>query len=291
MKLLSIEFVAQGSILNLMQRRPWPLVILAVLQILGPIGSILISAYVNKVGFLEMAAAIWKYSRPWDLMEFYALPCAQGIFIFYAKRVGYYAVLALAAFSIYLNIQEWRIASDVISLPVLLGVTSTNVALIAYLLLPKVRVVFMNPHLRWWETPPRYIVSIKGQVSKEDGNAKPAMISDISIGGAGITVESELYQQGDIVLLTFEHDGAMILMRALAVYGRGASTGGYHYGLEWQRGGAEDEKRTMRMLDELEEKRTPVMRVPPKWKDDLVAWLSRARKSPNAWVPEVPKKK
>ena len=45
---------------------------LALLQILGPIGSIFISAHVNKVGFGEMAGAIWKYSRPWDLVEFYA---------------------------------------------------------------------------------------------------------------------------------------------------------------------------------------------------------------------------
>ncbi len=274
-----------------MQRRPWPLVFLALLQILGPIGSIFISAYVNKVGFFEMAAAIWKYSRAWDLVEFYALPISQGVFIFYAKRFGYYAVLVLAAFSIYLNVQEWTVAKDVITLPILLGVTSTNVALIVYLLLPNVRVVFMNSRLRWWETPPRYIVSMKAQVSKEDGHAKPATITDLSVGGAGILVESELYQQGDTILLTFEHDNTTILMRALAVYGRGDSTGGHRYGLEWQRGAAEDEKRTMRFLDELEEKRTPLMRVPPKWKEDLVAWWTRARKSPSAWVPEVPKKK
>lgn len=274
-----------------MQRRPWPLVFLALLQILGPIGSIAISAYVNKVGFFEMAGAIWKYSRPWDLVEFYALPIAQGTLIFYAKRFGYYAVLVLAAFSIYLNIQEWRVASDVISVPVLLGVTGTNVALIAYLLLPSVRAVFMNPRLRWWETPPRYVVSMKAQVSKEDGHAKPATIGDLSVGGAGITVESELFQQGDSLLLTFEHDSTTILMRALAVYGRADPNGGHRYGLEWQRGAAEDERRTMRLLDELEEKRTPVMRVPPKWKEDLAAWWGRARKSPGAWVPEVPKKK
>lgn len=273
-----------------MQRRPWPLVFLALLQILGPIGSIFISAYVNKVGFFEMAAAIWKYSRPWDLVEFYALPFCQGVFIFYAKRLGYYAVLALAAFSIYLNVQEWRVASDVISLPILLGVTGTNVALIVYLLLPNVRVVFMNPRLRWWETPPRYIVNMKAQVSKEDGHAKPATIVDLSIGGAGITVESELYQHGDTLLLTFEHDSTTILMRALAVYGRPDGSG-HRYGLEWQRGAAEDEKRTMRLLDELEEKKTPIVRAPPKWKEDLGAWWGRARKNPAAWVPEVPKKK
>jgi hypothetical protein len=274
-----------------MQRRPWPLVFLALLQILGPIGSIFISAHVNKVGFFDMAGAIWKYSHPWDLIEFYALPFAQGIFIFYAKRFGYYAVLALAAFSFYLNIQEWRIASDVISLPILLGVTGTNLALIVYLLLPNVRAVFMNPRLRWWETPPRYVVSMKAQVSKEDGHAKPATIGDLSIGGAGIQVESELYQQGDTLLLTFEHDSTTILMRAVAVYGRPDPNGGHRYGLEWQRGAAEDERRTMRLLDELEEKKTPVIRMPPKWKEDLTAWWNRARKSPSAWVPEVPKKK
>ena len=170
--------------------------------------------------------------------------------------------------------------------------TGTNLALIAYLLLPDVRAVFMNPRLRWWETPPRYVVSMKAQISKEDGHAKPATIGDLSIGGAGVTVESELFQSGDSILLTFEHDGRTILMRAVVVYGRSDPSGGGHrYGLEWRRGSADDERRTMRLLDELEEKKTPVMRVPPKWKEDLVSWWNRARKSPRAWVPEVPKKK
>lgn len=274
-----------------MQRRPWPLVFLALLQILGPIGSIYISAYVNKVGFFDMAGAIWKYSRAWDLIEFYGLPFAQGVFIFYAKRFGYFAVLALATFSIYLNFQEWRLAQGVITLPVLMGVTGTNLALIVYLLLPNVRAVFLNPRLRWWETPPRYLVAMKAQVSKEDGHAKPATISDISIGGAGIQVESELYQQGETLLITFEHESTTILMRAVAVYGRPEPGGGYRYGLEWRRGSAEDEKRTMALLDELEEKKNPVIRTPPKWKEDLAAWWNRAKKSPSAWVPEVPKKK
>ena len=237
-----------------------------------------------------MTGAIWKYSRPWDLIEFYALPFTQGIFIFYARRFGYFFVLALAAFSIYLNIQEWRIASDVISVPILLGVTATNIGLIAYLLLPSVRVVFMNPRLRWWETPPRYSVALKAQVSKEDGHAKPATITDLSIGGAGILVESELYKTGDTILVTFEHDSTTILMRALAVYGRGDGTS-FRYGLEWQRGSAEDEKRTVKLLDELEESRAPLIRETPKWREDLSAWWSRARKSPKAWVPEVPKRK
>ncbi len=273
-----------------MQRRPWPLVFLAIFQLLGPIGSLFLSAFVNKVGIIEMTAAIWNYSRPVDLLEFYALPIAQGVLIFMAKRWGYYIVLALAALSIYLNVQEWRVASDVISVPILIGVITTNVALIAYLLLPNVRAIFMNSRLRWWETPPRYLVSIKSQVSKNDGHAKPATIVDLSVGGAGIETESEHFQTGDTVLLTYERDGRTILMRATAVYQRYDGTG-YRYGLEWQRGAEEDERRTMRLLDELEQEQTQIARPLPRWRDDLAAWWSRARKNPRAWVPEITKKK
>ncbi len=273
-----------------MQRRPWPLVFLALLQIFGPVGSIAISAYVNKVGFVEMAAAIWKYSRPFDLMEFYALPVLQGTFIFLAKRFGYYIVIALAAFSTYLNFMEWKIASDVISIPILLGVTGTNLALIGYLLLPNVRAVFMNPRLRWWETPPRYTVDMKSQVSKADGHAHPCKLIDVSTGGAGIQAESAIFENHESILVTFEYDSRTILMRAFVVYGRPDGTG-HRYGLEWQRGSAEDEDRLMNMLNDLEKKRAPIVRPPPKWKEDLHSWWSRARKSPSAWVPEVPKKK
>lgn len=273
-----------------MQRRPWPLVFLALLQIFGPLGSIAISAYVNKIGFIEMANAIWKYSRAFDLLEFYALPILQGTFIFLAKRFGYYVVIALAAFSTYLNFMEWKIASDVISIPILIAVTVTNLALIGYLLIPSVRAVFMNPRLRWWETPPRYTISIKGQASKADGHPYPCMIIDLSTGGSGIQTESKIFDGNESILLTFEHDSRTILMRATIVYGRADGTG-HRYGLEWQRGSEEDEKRMIALLDELEMKRAPIVRPPPKWREDLMAWWTRARKSPSAWVPEVPKKK
>ncbi len=273
-----------------MQRRPWPLVILAIFQIFSPLGSIAASAYVNQVGFGEMAAAIWKYSPVVDLLTFYGLPFLQGTFIFFAKRFGYFLVLALAALSIYLNIQEWKIASDVISVPMLILVTSTNAALLVYLLLPSVRAVFMNPRLRWWETPPRYTVNLRAQISKDDGQAKPCTIVDLSTGGAGLQTETEIFKNGETALITFEHAGNTILMRSTVVYGR-PDGNGHRYGVEWQRGAEADERRTMAYLAELSERDAPVSRPPPKWREDLQNWWTRAKKSPSAWVPELPKKK
>jgi hypothetical protein len=260
------------------------------IQILGPVGSIAISAYVNKVGFIEMASAIWRFSRAWDLAEFYALPILQGLMIFLAKRFGYYIVLALSLFSIWLNFKEWKIASDVISVPILIGVTLTNLALVGYLLLPSVRAVFMNPRLRWWETPPRYTVDLPGQASKVDGHGFPVRITDLSVGGAGIATEGARFENAEPILLMFEHKARTLLMRAMVVYGRPDGTN-HRYGLEWQRGSADDESRLMDYLEELEEKKTPITRPTPKWREDLAAWWSRARKSPGAWVPEIPKKK
>lgn len=273
-----------------MQRRPWPLVILALLQIFGPLGSIALSAYLSKAGFFDMAAAIWKYSRPIDLMEFYALPVAQGVLIFLAKRFGYFIVIALAFFSIYLNILEWRVAKDLISLPILFAVTGVNLALIFYLLLPNVRAVFMNPRLRWWENAPRYVVSIIGQVSKTDGHANRCSIVDLSIGGAGIQTESAVFTNGDTAILTWELQDRTILLRGTVVYGR--STDSQHrYGIEWQRSIEEDERQLSRYIAILEANNTPVNRPPPSWSDDFKAWWGRAKKSPAAWTPEVPKKK
>lgn len=237
-----------------------------------------------------MAIAIWKYSRFFDLIEFYALPVLQGVFIFFAKRFGYYAVIALAAFSSYLNFMEWKLASEVISIPILVAVSSTNLALIGYMLLPSVRAIFMNPRLRWWETPPRYSVCIRGQASKTDGHPYPCTILDLSAGGSGIQTESAMFENNESLLITFESDSRVILMRAVVVYGRPDGSG-HRYGLEWQRGSEEDEKRFMMLLDQLEAKRTPIVRAPPKWKKDLNEWWQRAKKSPAAWVPEVPRKK
>jgi hypothetical protein len=265
-------------------------VFLALLQIFGPLGSIFVSAHVNHVGFFEMSRAIWIYSRPWDLIEFYALPIVQGVMIFLAKRFGYYIVIALAIFSVYLNVHEWRIANDVISIPVLIGVTASNLGLIVYLLLPSVRAVFMNPRLRWWETPPRYTVNLPGQISKADGHGFPCKIVDISVGGAGVQTEGQTFEQNEAILLMFERDGRTLLMRAVVVYGRADGTN-HRYGIEWRRGIEDDEARLVHFLEDLESKRAPINRPPPQWREDLAAWWSRAKKSPSAWVPEVPKKK
>lgn len=273
-----------------MQRRPWPLVILALFQIFGPIGSIALSAYISKIGFVDMAVAIWKFSRPVDLMEFYALPLIQGVLIFFAKRIGYYIVIALALFSIYLNVLEWNSAKDIISLPILLAVTSVNLALIVYLLLPSVRAVFMNPRLRWWENAPRYIVAIAAQISKTDGHATGCSIVDLSIGGAGIRTNSAIFNTGDTALLTWDLRDRMILLRSTVVYGR-AEGSGHRYGLEWQRSIEEDERQLSRYISLLESNRNPVNQPPPSWRVDLKAWWNRAKKSPAAWAPELPKKK
>jgi hypothetical protein len=163
-------------------------------------------------------------------------------------------------------------------------------ALIGYLLLPNVRAVFMNPRLRWWETPPRYTVDLSAQVSKTDGQGFPCKIIDISVGGAGVQTESAAFSGNEGVLLMFEHDARTLLMRAVVVYGRPDGTG-HRYGLEWRRGIEDDETRLVAYLDELEAKKAPITRPPPKWREDLSAWWQRARKSPSAWVPEVPKKK
>jgi len=45
------------------------------------------------------------------------------------------------------------------------------------------------------------------------------------------------------------------------------------------------------LLEEFEAKKIPITRPPPRWKEDFGAWWKRAKKSPTAWVPEVPKKK
>jgi hypothetical protein len=273
-----------------MQRRPWPLVILALLQILGPIGSTALSAYISRVGFTEMTIAIWKNAGWLEIMEFYALPIAQGGMIFFAKRFGYYVVLLLAALSIYLNIVEWRSAKDLVSLPVFLGTISVNIALIGYLLLPTVRAVFMNPRLRWWENAPRYTVSIPGQISKTNALAHRCSIMDLSIGGAGVQSEDGGLSAGDTILLSWEHQHRTLLLRGTVVYRRNDENS-HRYGIEWLRSVDDDERRFSQVIEDLRKERAPLTRTPPSWAEDLRSWWNRAKKSPSAWTPEVPKER
>ncbi len=83
-------------------------------------------------------------------------------------------------------------------------VTLAIQAIVLFLVAREVRVPYFFPKIRWWETDPRYKLSVGVQIHKKDGEKKEVEgeIMDISLGGCFIKTHT-FFAQDEIVGITF----------------------------------------------------------------------------------------
>ncbi|GIL17091.1 MAG: hypothetical protein BroJett040_08420 [Oligoflexia bacterium] len=165
-----------------MKRRPWILVLLAVIHILAPIGNQIVNAlfaYSPFWYYLKVAFQPHNVARHW--FE-YVAPVVAGISIYICRRWSFVVyLLTISALFIYsyfgyVERPTTRVAIELIVVYVL------DVIVIAYFLLPAVRQVYFNPRLRWWETHRRYRADIKTNYSGLGGSYE-GLIANASLGG------------------------------------------------------------------------------------------------------------
>lgn len=72
--------------------------------------------------------------------------------------------------------------------------------LILFLVAREVRVPYFFPKIRWWESDPRYKLSVQARVKKQDGTDIDGEILDISMGGCFIKSHAYFAQEEDVVL-------------------------------------------------------------------------------------------
>lgn len=270
-----------------MHRRPWPIVILALIQFLTPLASIWVSAIANRISFVTMSKEIWIFSSDVEKLKFFALPIALGFLIYFTKKLGFYFVLLASAYTIYGNIQEWVMSGKTTSIWMIVGVNAVVMMLVAYLLLPNVRAVFFNPRMRWWETAPRFILEIACTYVRTGSEEKSAKLTDLAVGGAGIEVSTTGILNEELVTLKFKFNDEEFVLPSKVVYHRNISDSKARLGLQWTPELTNQEHSKLRRLTrQLKAARYPETRKTPEWKSDFVSWLGRAKKSPKAWMPE-----
>jgi hypothetical protein len=64
----------------------------------------------------------------------------------------------------------------------------------------EVRVPYFLPRIRWWESNPRYKLSVPVQMVRIDGSRLPGDIMDLSLGGCFIKLRNELAQDEPLAL-------------------------------------------------------------------------------------------
>lgn len=269
-----------------MERRPWSLVILAWLQILTPLGDILIGSWVSHVSpfrffILAIHNSSWHHLIQWALLG----PIA-GCSIYMMKRWSYLVFLVCVSWVVVSNFYAWKMNPGLISPGVLVFFCFLNFGLVSYFLIPSVRRIYFDDRLKWWESKPRYTLQIPIEF-KAKGKTQEGVLINLSETGALLNLDTQL-EEGATIGFSFALLGKSFRLQGEVIYrkdGKGSSQLDYLYAV-LMRSTPEDQKilkRVICALDLLGLERRPKKEV---WHKSLVSWVREILKEGKGLLPK-----
>ncbi len=184
-----------------MQRKPWPILFLALFQFLSPLADIGIGAYSQGVSPFYYLSTLLRTNAWYDLVQFFCVAPLGGLAIFKVKRWSYPVFMGCIAWVALSNYDAWQHNSQAMSLTSLLAGYGFNLALVTYFLLKQVRITYYDARVRWWESKPRYTLNAPAKLKVMDQLLTCHLIN-LSEGGAFIQTSTEL-KPGTSILLNY----------------------------------------------------------------------------------------
>jgi hypothetical protein len=208
-----------------MKVKPWPIIILALMNFLSPIGNIILSAHLEKISVFLYLKDFLRHGTIADYVMLFA-PWVSAYAVFAVKEWSFAVFMSIVALQTGDTFYQWYRYPEVLSLPTALAVSAINVAFGYYFLLPEVRAVYSDKKLRWWEQKPRYVIDLKCRILTSSKSKFRANIVDLSEGGVLLRLLTrESLQTDEEIELRFSRKDRMVLIRGKVVYARG--DGGY----------------------------------------------------------------
>jgi hypothetical protein len=261
---------------------------LAVLQFLTPIFTILFNAAALRVSPLRVAS--WIFARPpLEVFETLALMPIAGLAIYVMRRWSYAIFIVALSWSVFRNLSHWNYSSAMIPAPALLFIYFSEISFVTYFLLPSVRNAYFDPNIRWWEHKPRYLLELAASFTLKSGAARgQGMILNLSEGGAFLKLKEKIQKDQDLRLefnvltLPFSVEGRVVHAREV--------DGGTCYGIQFAH--TAESRQSMQRLtagldalgfNERDGRQSPFA--------EFKSWLTTLLKTGKGLVPEVPKKR
>jgi hypothetical protein len=281
-----------------MKRRPWPIVILAFLQIFcEPVSNFLLSAHYSHM----TPACYWAIAvaqNQWLALSYILLlPVVMGASVYAMKRWSYGIFVAGATWMLFRNLQLDNVAT--ISFPIFVSLYLGNIAFVGYFLLPKVVRPFINKQLRWWETKPRFIVNFMGRVvaMNSEAGSEEIRLLDLAEGGCFIASVQPL-NVNKLFELRFSTDTeSLIALKGRTVFSRklnserdvSATAAGFMhgYGFQFTEIAPDHKKSLAAVLQKLQKAKAPQLSSATNSKDDFLNWLKDLRHSRSGLVPQL----
>ena len=269
-----------------MRIRPWPLVILALLYWLEPFFSAALNAHLSQAGYWHYLVTSFHQETAWSLLEQYGLYPLAGIAIFAMKAWSYPIFMAVTIFGVVREFEAWRSMPHFMTVAEFLSFTFLNFGLVTYFLIPSVRKVYFNRHLRWWEAKRRYAIHVPAELQTPGRPAEKVkcIITNISEGGVFIKCAKNFESEGTL-LLHFSLMGRKIVMDTCIVH-RG-TTGIRGYGLQFIHS-ATSRAMMKQVIQGLICLGLDPTSKTPHLKESFHVWLSRLCSTGKGIVPELP---
>jgi hypothetical protein len=264
-----------------MRTRPWPIVILALFYLIAPIGNALLGAWLTRTSPIYYFHLLMLKKTWYELLTFVALFPIAGIAIFAIKKWSYPVFLAVSVTTFYGNYQNWVHYPQVMSLAFLVGLYVFNIALVSYFLLPAVRAPYFNKRLRWWESKPRYLVNLRGDLTGDFGKKK-CVITDLSEGGLFLQTTRKL-EQGEVITVETQLFHRQVSFLGKVVYFRNSPEKGY--GVQFSDQSPENRRALRQLVRGLRLIGVPERNGAPNLAEDFIEWARLVASTGRGLVP------
>ena len=173
-----------------MKQRPLSIIIITILYLLEPIGTVAIGAYVNHMPYFGpdgiFAHLLWS---DWLLLACFPVVAAG---VYSVRKWAWYFFLIFSATLIGYNVFVYLFWNPNYSLAMIIFFIVVTTAISAVFFRRQVYAPYFNPRLRWWEIAARYRVTLDVKILTSDHGSMETQILDLSETGCFVGNKDEL---------------------------------------------------------------------------------------------------
>ncbi len=164
------------------------MIILALAHLIAPFLNLVWDAH---VAYAPLNYYLPLFFQPHNLAKYWIHffgPMVAGIAILIFRKWSFYLYVAVILATAFVSYQSYLEKQGQLSAWVLVGAYAVNIFVVAYFFLPAVRKVYFDPKLRWWQTQPRFRISVPCEFTVGDRSFS-GMVSNFSITGLFVKAE------------------------------------------------------------------------------------------------------
>ena len=267
-----------------MPRKPWPIVILALLHFLEPLSKIVLYAYRTDTGIFAFTQMFFKHENFVNALEFFLLFPIAGFAIWMVKKWSLPVFILIQGYVLFTHIRGYQEIPDVVSLPLISLFFVLNMSVVAYFLIPAVRAAYMDPKLRWWESKTRYKVDMNAKFEDESG-IHDIKLSDIAEGGAYVLsdINTGLKKHGYISFthlnFSFKIDGEVVYF---------GKPGVREFGFKFNNLDPKTNKDIKKLMRAIKKQGAESTRPMDIWYEDFKKWIAELFTTGKGLIPNTP---